>query len=72
VAIYPFIVVVGNSTTAAGGGGSGTGGSGGVSASGGGSIALTGMNFLWLLAVALALIGAGVTLHRRRLQREHS
>jgi hypothetical protein len=63
VAIYPFVVAVGHS---AAGGGSGGG------AGGGGSIAFTGLNVLGLLAAALALIAAGVTLHRRRPQREHA
>ena len=66
VAVYPFVVPAGQSSAAGGGGG--TGGGGGSS----GGIALTGMNFLLLLAAALALIGAGITLHRRGLQREHS
>lgn len=70
VAIYPFTVAAGQSAAASGGGGGTSGG--GSSGSGGGSIATTGTNILSLLVAALALIGAGVTLNRRGLQREHS
>ena len=62
VAIFPFVVAVGGGSA---GGGSGGGG-------GGGGIAFTGTNVLGLLAIALALIGAGVALHRRRLERERA
>lgn len=61
VAIFPFVVAVGAGST----GGGGSGGSGG-----GGGIAFTGINVLGLLTIAVALIGAGVALHRRRLERE--
>ena len=59
VAIYPFVV-------AAGHGASGTGGGGGSH----GGLALTGTNLLALVLAALGLIGIGVALHRRRLQRD--
>lgn len=60
VAIYPFVVAVGH-------GSSGTGGGGGGSH---GGLALTGTNLLALVLAALGLIGMGIALHRRRLQRE--
>jgi len=59
VAIYPFVVVVGHGTSGTGGGGGSHGG-----------LAFTGTNLLALVLVALGLIGMGVALHRRRLQRE--
>lgn len=59
VAIYPFVV-------AAEHGASGTGGGGGSH----GGLALTGTNLIALVLAALGLIGIGVALHRRRLQRD--
>ena len=58
VAIYPFVVVVGHGTSGTGGGGSH------------GGLAFTGTNLLALVLAALGLIGMGIALHRRRLQRE--
>ena len=59
VAIYPFVVVVGHGSSGHGGGGGPHGG-----------LAVTGTNLLALVLAALGLIGMGVALHRRRLQRE--
>jgi hypothetical protein len=59
VAIYPFVVVVGHGTSGTGGGGGSHGG-----------LAFTGTDLLALVLAALGLIGMGVALHRRRLQRE--
>jgi hypothetical protein len=58
VAIYPFVVAVGHGSSGQGGGGSH------------GGLAVTGTNLLALVLAALGLIGMGVALHRRRLQRQ--